>query len=134
METGWQNWGRTVGCTPVHVAAPTSEAALQELVRGAAARGGRVKVVGSGHSWTDIACTEDTHVRLDQMGGELVVADDRQSAELPAGMRLADLVERLSAEGLALPNLGSIAEQTVAGVVATGTHGTGVRTGNLSWS
>jgi L-gulonolactone oxidase len=132
METGWQNWGRTVGCTPVHVAAPTSEAALQELVRGAAARGGRVKVVGSGHSWTDIACTDDTHVRLDQMGGELVVAADRQSAEVPAGMRLADLVERLSAEGLALPNLGSIAQQTVAGVVATGTHGTGVRTGNLS--
>lgn len=132
MAQRWQNWGRTVACAPSHAVAPTTEPALAELVQQTAARGGRVKVVGSGHSWTDIACTDDTHVRLDQMAGGPVVAEDRQSVEVPAGMRLADLVDALAAEGLALPNLGSIAEQKVAGVVATGTHGTGVRTGNLS--
>jgi L-gulono-1,4-lactone dehydrogenase len=132
MAQGWQNWGRTAGCAPEHVSTPTSEDALVALVRAAAGRGGRVKVVGSGHSWTDIACTDDTHVRLDQMASEPLVADDRQSVDVAACMRLADLVAFLAGEGLALPNLGSIAEQKVAGVVATGTHGTGVRTGNLS--
>lgn len=132
MAGRWRNWGRTVACAPARVVSPRTEDALAELVREAVQRGGRVKVVGSGHSWTDIACTDDVHVHLGEMEGTLEVAEDRNTAWVPAGMRLADCVDALAAEGLALPNLGSIAEQKVAGVVATGTHGTGVRTGNLS--
>ena len=132
---GWRpagNWGRTVGCNPERTHAPGSEDELAALIAQAAASGGRVKVVGSGHSWTDIACTDRTHLRLEAMDDRLEIAPDRRSAWVPAGMRLSSCVEALAKEGLALPNLGSIAAQTVGGVVATGTHGTGIGIGNLS--
>lgn len=128
----WENWGRTAACTPTGTIVPRSEDEVAALVASAAGRGQRVKVVGSGHSWTDIACTDALHLRLHALPGAVEIAEDRQSAWVPAGMRLAACVEALAQAGLALPNLGSITAQTVGGVVATGTHGTGVRTGNLS--
>ncbi|GIW70759.1 MAG: hypothetical protein KatS3mg102_0301 [Planctomycetota bacterium] len=63
-----------------------------------------------------------------------VLAIDHQAGTVTVegGIRLAALVRALAAQGLALPNLGSIAAQSVAGAIATGTHGTGLRLGNLS--
>jgi FAD-linked oxidoreductase len=132
MASSWQNWGRTATCSPASHARPEAEDRIVELVEDAVQIGGRVKVVGSGHSWTDIACTDGTMVTLEGLGGDSVIADDRASVELPAGMRLGDAVAFLADHGLALPNLGTIVEQKVAGVIGTGTHGTGVGIGNLS--
>jgi FAD-linked oxidoreductase len=91
-----------------------------------------VKVVGGGHSWNDIACTPETLVTLDRMDRVLSVDRAARRITVEGGLRLKDLKERLAEHGLAMRNLGSIAEQSIAGATATGTHGTGIRLGNLS--
>jgi len=88
-------------------------------------RGGRVKAVGAGHSFTAVAATNGVQVRLDHLAD--VTAVEGRRVTVGAGMTIARLNEELAAQGLALPNLGDIAYQTVAGATATATHGTGVR-------
>lgn len=132
MSETWRNWARTTQCRPAAVVRPGSEDELAEAVRCAAAAGGRLRVVGSGHSFTPLACTDGTMVDLREYGR--LVAADRASGlvTVQAGMTLAELNRQLAAHSLAMPNLGDIAYQTVAGAIATGTHGTGIRLGNLS--
>ena len=54
----WKNWTGDQGCAPAEMVRPTSEDELAHVVADAAARGLRVRAVGSGHSFTDIACTD----------------------------------------------------------------------------
>ncbi|CAB4552135.1 unannotated protein [freshwater metagenome] len=97
-----------------------------DLVVNARSREETVKCVGSGHSFTSTAVTKGHLVTLDNWSG--IVSIDRSTLRVTvkAGTTLAVLNELLHAEGLALPNLGDIAYQTVAGAISTSTHGTGV--------
>lgn len=83
----------------------------------------KLRAVGGAHSWSPAIVTEDTLVSLDRMRS--VVALDRGQVTVQAGMSLRALNAYLDTKGLALANLGSIDSQSVAGVIATGTHGTG---------
>jgi len=96
-------------------------------VREAAAAGERVKVVGSGHSFTGIALTDGRLVKLDRYSRVLAADGARQRVTVEAGITLRQLNEELAARGLALPNLGDIEYQTISGAIATATHGTGER-------
>jgi L-gulono-1,4-lactone dehydrogenase len=125
----WQNWAGNQRSTAA-VARPSTCDELVAVVRQAAADGRRIKPVGSGHSFTDIARTDDLRLELDRMAG--LVSVDGRLVTVQAGMRLADLVEVLAARGLAMANLGDIDEQTIAGAISTGTHGTGAGFGCLS--
>jgi L-gulonolactone oxidase len=102
------------------------------VVTEAAARGERVKVVGSGHSFTDVACTDGTMLVLDQHARLLHVDRVRHQVTVQAGVTLATLNRTLALYGLGLPNLGDIEYQTVAGAISTGTHGTGATLGCLA--
>ena len=82
-------------------------------------------MVGSGHSFTDIACTDGHLVDLDRYNRVLAVDPEARTATVQAGIRLEDLNVHLDRRGLALPNLGDIAYQTIAGATSTSTHGTG---------
>ena len=126
MNVVWKNWARTVRSRPRAIHRPRSEADIQQLIRDGSAAGQRVKAVGSGHSPAPIAASDDAQL-IDLSRMNRVVRIDRKAGEVTveAGMRLENLNELLAREGLALANLGSISEQTVAGAVATGTHGTG---------
>lgn len=128
----WRNWGRTQSCRPAAVARPSSEHEIRQLVADAARRWGRLKVVGAGHSFTDIACTEGVHASLDDYNRVLHVDRANNRVTVEAGIRLRDLNEALAREGLAMSNLGDIAYQSVAGAISTGTHGTGRAFGNLA--
>lgn len=107
-------------------------AGTEELAAAVKAAPGRVKVVGSGHSFTDIACTDGTLIQLDRHQRLLAVDRERCLVTVQAGMTLADLNGTLASYGLALPNLGDIEYQTVSGALSTGTHGTGARFGCLA--
>ncbi len=109
---------------------PRSEAEVAETLRSAAATSARVKVLEAGHSWSDIATTDGTAMRLDAMTRRFELANDVVTVD--GGMRLSALVDRLAESGRALPILGSVTEQTVAGAIATATHGSSLRHGNLS--
>jgi len=121
----WSNWARNQIAHPAAVDHPASEEELVALVRQAAAEGRPVKVVGSGHSFTDIAVTRGRLVVLDRYDRVLHVDTDRFQVTVQAGIPLQRLNLELDRRGLAMPNLGDIAYQTVAGATSTATHGTG---------
>ncbi len=120
----WSNWAGTVTASP-EVLRPSSPEELASSVRAAAEQGRRVRPVGSGHSFTTIARPEDLQLSLEHLSG--VVAADRATGRVRvlAGTPLRVLNRALDLLGLAMPNLGDIDAQTVAGATSTGTHGTG---------
>ncbi len=125
-------WSGHHRCWPEGWARPDSVEGVVDVVARAGRLGGRVKVVGAGHSWSDIACSDGVMLQLDGLAG--ILAEDRGggTVTVAAGTRLRDLNVLLDERGLAMPSLGSISEQSVAGAISTGTHGTGVEVGSLS--
>ena len=132
MTETWQNWAGDQRCAPARIARPTSEDELAQVVARAAARGLPVRAVGSGHSFTDIACTDG--LLVDTSGMQRVIDADAESGlvTVQAGITLHALGLENARHGLALENQGDIDAQTLAGALATATHGTGARFGNLS--
>ncbi|GAA1330405.1 D-arabinono-1,4-lactone oxidase [Saccharothrix algeriensis] len=125
MGTSWTNWARTASAAPHRVEHPTSADAIAEAV--AAAH--RVRPRGSGHSFTDIAAAPHVALDLDAWTGIAEVSGPLVTVR--AGTTLRNLNALLDGLGLALPNLGDIDAQTIAGAISTGTHGTGAGLGGL---
>ena len=130
--TKWANWARHATCTPRQVAHPETVDDLVQLITSAAETGLQVKPVGTGHSFNDIAATDGVQICLDQLTGITDIDYDTCLVSVLGGTTLAELNLSLSAAGLALENLGDIDGQTIAGAIATGTHGTGARFGGLA--
>lgn len=128
----WRNWGRTQRCEPAAVETPASELEVQEAIRRARAAGQTVKVVGAGHSFTDIACTDGRMLTLDALNRVVSVDEAARLVTVEAGITIQRLNEELALRGLALPNLGDIDRQSFAGAIATATHGTGATFGGLA--
>ncbi|MGN6413566.1 D-arabinono-1,4-lactone oxidase [Flexivirga sp.] len=124
------NWARTEGSAPSRWELPGTEGEVVGAVRRARAEGRRVRCVGAGHSFNAIAAPSDVAVSLDNLRG--IVTHDDSTVTVLAGTRLSDLSAALAQRGLALPILGSIANQSVAGAIATGTHGSSLAHPNLS--
>ena len=101
-------------------------------MRAAATAGESVKVAGTGHSFTDIACTDGRLIKLDRYAGVLEVDRQRATATAQAGITIARLSNELARHGLAMENMGDVAYQTISGAISTATHGTGERLGNIS--
>jgi FAD/FMN-containing dehydrogenase len=127
----FRNWAHTLEFKPRQFCKPKTEDALAAIVQAARARGGAVKTQGAGHSFSQLLPTDDTLVSLDDMDNEWIGVHQRE-VRVPAGMRLKDLIKAMKREGLALKNMGSITEQSIAGAVSTGTHGTGITLGSIS--
>jgi L-gulono-1,4-lactone dehydrogenase len=121
----WTNWARQQRCAPERIVRPRSEEELVSAVAGAS----RVKVAGSGHSFTDIACTDG--VMIDMSGMTRVLGVDDNEVTVEAGITLHHLGEELRSRGLAMENQGDVDPQTLAGAISTATHGTGAGFGNL---
>ncbi|MGH2978335.1 MAG: D-arabinono-1,4-lactone oxidase [Solirubrobacterales bacterium] len=128
----WRNWAGDQQCVPAAVERPGSLEELRAAIGRAAEAGRTVRAAASGHSFTDIACTDGVMLRLDRMSRVLEVDRAAGLAKVEGGIVLRDLSETLAREGLALENLGDIDVQTVAGAISTATHGTGERFGNIS--
>ena len=126
MPERWRNWARDQRCAPERIERPRGEDELASLVAGAR----RLKVAGAGHSFSDIACTDGLMIDLSRMNRLPSVEGDQATAE--AGITLRELGPALAAHGLAMENQGDVDRQTLAGAIATATHGTGGRFGNLS--
>ncbi len=126
-DSVWSNWGRNVTSLPARTARPRSTGDVATIVQRAASDGHTVRAVGAGHSFTAIAATDGVQVLLDQMTAVLWHDAPSRRVRVQSGISLHDLNLRLQALGLALPNLGDVDPQTVAGAISTGTHGTGGR-------
>ena len=121
----WRNWARNQVGRPAAFVHPSSEDELCRAVKDAATAGQTIKAVGAGHSFTGAALTDGHLVVLDNYARVLDVDTVTYRVTVQAGITLATLNDELDRRGLAMPNLGDIAYQTVAGATSTGTHGTG---------
>ncbi len=121
----WRNWSGSQRCAPARVLEPRTRAEVA-----AAVAEGPVRVAGAGHSFSGGALTDGTLLRLDALDRVLAVDGDRVRVE--AGIRLHALSRELLVRGLAMPNLGDIDVQSLAGALSTGTHGTGAKLPILS--
>lgn len=128
----WRNWAGNQSATAVTALRPASVDEVAAAVLDAASSGRRVKPVGSGHSFTDIAVAEDVRLELSDLRITPSVDRDAKLVTVPGGMPLRELNALLAGHRLAMPNLGDIDAQTVAGAISTGTHGTGAGYGCLS--
>lgn len=126
--TVWRNWTGDQECTPTAVVRPATVDELSEQV----AVADSVRVVGAGHSFGDIVCTDGTLVSLDHLSGLIDYDDVSGHVTVGAGTRLHTLNDLLDGLGRAMANLGDINVQSVAGAMSTATHGTGARLGNLA--
>jgi FAD-linked oxidoreductase len=132
MPEVWTNWAGQQRCAPAIVARPRTEDELREAVAAAAGAGQTVRPVGRGHSFTDMCVTDGCMVDLRHMDRVLDADPATGLVRVQAGISIHVLAERLHSRGLALENQGDIDVQALAGALATATHGTGARFGNLS--
>lgn len=130
-SASWSNWAGNVTDSAA-VLSPRTQDELVEMVHSSAAAGRRIRPVGSGHSFTPIAQAGDTRLSLRHLSG--IVAADQATGRVRvlAGTPLRVLNRALDLLGLAMPNLGDIDAQTLAGATSTGTHGTGATLPGLS--
>lgn len=128
----WSNWSGSVTCRPQLVISPSSIAELASVVERYGADGRHMRVTGAGHSFTPLVRTDDVLISLDRLSGISGTDPEVGSITVLGGTRLKWLGDELLKRGLAQENLGDIDVQTISGAISTGTHGTGVRFGNLS--
>ncbi|ODV81123.1 D-arabinono-1,4-lactone oxidase [Suhomyces tanzawaensis NRRL Y-17324] len=125
-----KTWAGTYHCRPQAVFQPRTMAEIKELIHQARRHGKTIMTVGLGHSPSDLTMTKEWLCNLDHFnavvdrqefsaGGEVKFVD--LTAE--AGCRVFELNQYLKDNQLAIQNLGSISDQSLAGLISTGTHG-----------
>ncbi|MFC8240344.1 FAD-binding protein [Streptomyces chartreusis] len=126
------NWAGNITYSAKELHRPYSIDAVSALVAASA----RVRVLGSGHSFNEIAEPGPEGVLLSIADLPPVIDVDRtaRTVRVSGGVRYAELARTVYAHGLALPNMASLPHISVAGSVATGTHGSGIGNGSLATS
>lgn len=130
MTQSVTNWARNITYTTKEFHRPRSSGELAALVSGNA----KARVLGSGHSFNTIADPGADGILLSIAGLPPVLDVDTaaRTVRVSGGVRYAELARAVHAHGLALPNMASLPHISVAGSVATGTHGSGVGNGPLA--
>jgi len=129
MDAGSRkNWAGNVAFRAAHLSRPATVGQLQALV----AKTDRIRALGTGHSFSDIADTPGTQVSVAGLPPEVEIDSAASVARVAAGMTYADLSVRLDEKGFALRNLASLPHISVAGTCATATHGSGLANGSLA--
>ena len=118
----WQNWAGNIRFNPNEMARPSNTQDVVDLVK----TGRKIRCIGTGHSWSKLAPTDDILMSTDGLNKVLSIDKEKNQATIQAGAKLEDLNIELWDEGFAFGNLGSIARQSLAGAVSTATHGTGL--------
>jgi alditol oxidase len=121
------NWAGTHTYRAARIHRPSTVEEVREIV----ARAPRIRVLGSRHSFSDVADSAEL-VSLEGLPADVVVDRERMTVSVGAGVKYGELAEALNAEGLALHNLASLPHISVGGAIATATHGSGDGNGNLA--
>ena len=128
----WSNWSGLESAYPARTEEPSGVDDVVRAVQRARDEGTTLKMVGSGHSFTAVSAPEHTQLLPHSMAGLVSVNREAMTATAHAGTQLKALNAALEQHGLSLHNMGDIAEQTLAGAVSTGTHGSGGTAAGLS--
>ncbi|HZG68139.1 MAG TPA: FAD-binding protein [Herpetosiphonaceae bacterium] len=122
------NWAGNYAYKAARLHRPATTAQVQEMV----AAHGKVKALGSRHSFNDIADTSEDLISLEHFAPVVQIDRDQRTVTVDGGLRYGDLCRHLHREGYALHNLASLPHISVAGACATATHGSGDGNGNLA--
>jgi len=122
------NWAGNVRFRTTEIATPSTTDEVREILSSA----GTVRALGSGHSFNLIADTDATLISTAKLVAAPVIDAEARTVTVGAGTRYGELAPLLEAQGWALSNLASLPHITIAGSVATGTHGSGDGVGTLS--
>jgi L-gulonolactone oxidase len=128
----WRNWAGDQLARPAAIERPASLDELSAAIALARRRGWRVRAVGAGHSFSDVACGDGLMLSLERLAAILDIDPSSGLVRVQAGLTIGELSRRLVPHGLALENLGDIDVQSIAGAISTATHGTGARLRNIS--
>jgi len=128
----WKNWAGNQQSKPFRIERPASESDVVEIIRQAVLNKQRVKVVGSGHSFTGIAVPDEVMIDLTRLNQVCNVDHSGGLITVQAGIVLSDLNAQLEKHQLSMPNLGDVTYQTLAGALSTSTHGTGLQRSGLA--
>jgi FAD/FMN-containing dehydrogenase len=128
----WSNWSGRVSAEPAEIARVADEAGAIAAVRRAARAGVALRCLGAGHSHAPLVATSGVIIDTQDLAGVVRVDAARGTATLRGGTRIHALGVPLRDAGVALHNQGDIDRQSIAGAIATGTHGTGREIRNLS--
>jgi len=132
MRTTWRNWAGTASARPARWVRPVSAAEISTAVKDAASSGLTVRALGSGHSFTPVSACDGVVLDLSGWTGVVAAAAETGLVTVRSGTTIRALNRALDGLGLAMANLGDIDAQTIAGALATGTHGTGATVGGLA--
>jgi xylitol oxidase len=121
------NWAGTYAFRAAALHRPSTREQLREIV----ARAPRVRVLGSRHSFTDLADSAEL-VSLEGLPADVAVDHEAGTVSCNAALKYGELAVALAGEDVALHNLASLPHISIAGAVATATHGSGDANGNLA--
>ena len=130
-------WAGTFLCKPQAIFQPRNVEEIQELIKQARLHKKTIMTVGSGHSPSDLTMTKEWLCNLDKFNHVLLeqpyyapksITDKTPEIKfvdltVESGIRIFELNEYLKRNNLAIQNLGSISDQSIAGLISTGTHG-----------
>jgi len=125
----WKNWSGNQICYPKHKLSPNN---LEQLKETLSTSQGTVRVVGSGHSFSELIPTDDTLISIRRLNGIVHTDDVKKTATISAGTTLGETGPLLAKHHQALLNMPDVDHQTLAGAINTATHGTGRELGSLS--
>jgi len=136
----WRNHLGNQQIDPLRIYTPASIDEVSAIIAAAEDDGVTVRAVGSGHSWSDVALTRGFLLRTNGLSRPVAAEPDflrpewkgRKLVRSEGGIRIKELNAYLDAHGLALSNMGGYDHQTIAGVISTSTHGSGITFGPLN--
>ncbi|KAK0527608.1 D-arabinono-1,4-lactone oxidase [Tilletia horrida] len=124
----FRNWGGTFHARPARVYQPRTAQHCLEVVELARRKRVQLRAIGRAHSPSDLPFTRDWVLRVEELKGPLEIDTNELTATFLAGTYISDIHDRLAEQSppLALPNVGSISEQAIGGLISTASHGTGI--------
>jgi len=128
INGAFKNWAGNYNYQATRLHLPESVEQVKELVRNC----NKLNVLGSRHSFNGIADSGEDLISLENLEEVFVLDREQSRVTVNGGIKYSRLCEYLESEGYALHNLASLPHISVVGACATGTHGSGVKNGNLS--
>jgi alditol oxidase len=122
-----ENWAGNITYSTDHVHAPKNVDEVREVVKSCS----KLRALGSRHSFNRIADSTQNQISL-QHFDQIEIDDKARTVTVGAGIKYGQLAPVIDGRGYALHNLASLPHISVAGAIATATHGSGMHNGNLA--
>jgi alditol oxidase len=121
------NWSGNYTYSTDQLYQPQTLEEVQHLVK----QCNKLRALGSRHSFNGIADSTANQISLAALD-PITLNEEARTVTVGGGVTYSQLAPYLESHGFALPNLASLPHISVAGAIATATHGSGIKNGNLA--